>query len=169
MLQGTWVSHIGPQLTLLLIPASMHHIAMSYQSYTAVAVAAIALVFIVSKFQEYITNQAFIRQHGCKPVFAVPQRERILGLDLFLSVLKATKERRLLEAASNRYQELGTTASMTMLGRSFIGTVDPENIKALLATNFKDFGIGQREQIFGKLIGRGIFTSDGAHWEHSRV
>lgn len=56
-----------------------------------------------------------------------------------------------------------------MLGRNFINTCDTEIVKAILATNFKDFGLGTRQLSFGPLLGRGIFTTDGAQWEHSRV
>jgi hypothetical protein len=55
------------------------------------------------------------------------------------------------------------------MGHTFITTDEPENVKAILATNFKDFGIGKRLEAFGPQFGSGIFTTDGAHWEHSRV
>jgi hypothetical protein len=55
------------------------------------------------------------------------------------------------------------------MGKTFWVTREPENVKAILATNFKDFGIGQRFRSMGALLGQGIFTSDGALWEHSRV
>jgi hypothetical protein len=58
---------------------------------------------------------------------------------------------------------------VTVSGMTFTTTMDPENIKAILATNFKDFGIGHRLPVFGPLFGSGIFTTDGAQWEHSRV
>jgi hypothetical protein len=45
------------------------------------------------------------------------------------------------------------------LWESFFNTIDPENVKALLATNFKDFGLGQRLDAFGPLLGEGIFTT----------
>lgn len=61
------------------------------------------------------------------------------------------------------------TWSSTAMGRVFINTIDPENIKTVLATSFNDFGLGHRLHTFGPLLGRGIFTTDGAHWEHSRV
>jgi hypothetical protein len=56
-----------------------------------------------------------------------------------------------------------------MFGKLFVNTSDPEIVKALLATNFKDFGLGTRRRSMGPLLGQGIFTSDGATWEHSRV
>ena len=49
-----------------------------------------------------------------------------------------------------------------------ISTVDPENIKAVLATQFNDFSLGTRHNQFAPLLGDGIFTLDGAGWKHSR-
>lgn len=49
-------------------------------------------------------------------------------------------------------------------------TVDPENIQALLATQFKDFQLGPtRLAQFRPLLRNSIFSSDGAYWEHSRA
>ena len=47
-------------------------------------------------------------------------------------------------------------------------TKDPENIKALLATQFNDFSLGRRYDFFKPLLGKGIFTLDGEGWKHSR-
>lgn len=66
-------------------------------------------------------------------------------------------------------REVLNSAKATVMGQTFYSTTDPENIKAILATNFKDFGLGKRLETFGPLLGKGIFTSDGPAWEHSRV
>lgn len=51
-----------------------------------------------------------------------------------------------------------------------MGTIEPENIKTILATSFKDFDLGPiRHASFNPLLGDGIFTLDGAAWEHSRA
>ena len=71
--------------------------------------------------------------------------------------------------AKERFLANGPTYSSITLGLKFFHTIDPENVKAILATNFSDFGLGVRYKTFGPLLGRGIFTSDGAAWEHSRV
>ncbi|CCG24420.1 hypothetical protein CORT_0F01930 [Candida orthopsilosis Co 90-125] len=48
-------------------------------------------------------------------------------------------------------------------------TVDPENIKAVLATQFNDFSLGTRHAHFAPLLGDGIFTLDGNGWKDSRA
>jgi cytochrome P450 len=48
--------------------------------------------------------------------------------------------------------------------------MEPKNIQALLATNFKDFVLGERRnKQLGVLLGTSIFTSDGEFWAHSRA
>lgn len=55
-------------------------------------------------------------------------------------------------------------------GTKVLETVEPANIQALLATQFKDFELGSRRfQQFNVFIGKSIFSSDGAFWEHSRA
>ncbi|KAF3985831.1 hypothetical protein FT663_01956 [Candidozyma haemuli var. vulneris] len=48
-------------------------------------------------------------------------------------------------------------------------TRDPENIKAILGTQFNDFSLGLRHKQFRVVLGDGIFTLDGAGWKHSRA
>ncbi|KAI5952224.1 hypothetical protein CANMA_005067 [Candida margitis] len=48
-------------------------------------------------------------------------------------------------------------------------TVDPENIKAVLATQFNDFSLGTRHAHLAPLLGDGIFTLDGNGWKDSRA
>lgn len=60
------------------------------------------------------------------------------------------------------------TGRRQVIGGFAFWTVDPENIKAVLATQFKDFCLGQRHSQFRPLLGDGIFTLDGNGWHHSR-
>ncbi|KAK7743683.1 hypothetical protein SLS62_010515 [Diatrype stigma] len=56
-----------------------------------------------------------------------------------------------------------------VLGRRVILTANPENIKAILATQFDDFGKGalfHRE--WSEFLGDSIFTTDGHKWHASR-
>jgi hypothetical protein len=140
---------------------------MAYKLWTSVAV--LLCAFIIKKIAKSISTARFIEKHGCKPEPKVPQLERLIGFDLYCIQMKALKEKHALRVNCDRYEDNGITWSVTMMGKTFYNTVDPENLKSILATNFNDFGIGERIPAFGPLLGRGIFTSDGAAWEHSRV
>ncbi|KFX94096.1 hypothetical protein V490_04524 [Pseudogymnoascus sp. VKM F-3557] len=75
----------------------------------------------------------------------------------------------MLPSTVEQHKELGNTFSIVIPGQTAISTIEPENLKAVLATQFHDFGIGKRHRGMGALLGHGIFTSDGAHWERSRA
>jgi len=50
-----------------------------------------------------------------------------------------------------------------------VQTADPENIKAILATQFHDFGKGDKfNEDFHDFLGDSIFTTDGQRWQESR-
>nr|prf cytochrome P450alk1 [Candida tropicalis] len=61
------------------------------------------------------------------------------------------------------------TIGLKILGIPLIETKDPENVKAILATQFNDFSLGTRHDFLYSLLGDGIFTLDGAGWKHSRT
>jgi cytochrome P450 len=56
-----------------------------------------------------------------------------------------------------------------ILGEWQFATIEPENVKALLATKFPDFSLGVRHNAFYPLLGDGIFNTDGELWSHSRA
>ena len=62
----------------------------------------------------------------------------------------------------------GPTHAQYLLGSKSTNTIDPENIEAMLSTQFKDFSLGARELNFRPLLGHGIFTQNGASWKQSR-
>jgi len=54
-------------------------------------------------------------------------------------------------------------------GQRMILTADPENIKAVLATQFGDYGKGEPfHRDWKDFLGDGIFTTDGQQWSESR-
>lgn len=61
------------------------------------------------------------------------------------------------------------TYDLYIAGMRVIFTVDPENMKALLATQFNDFALGSRHSHFMPLLGDGIFTLDSQGWKNSRA
>ncbi|GIZ38284.1 hypothetical protein CKM354_000170400 [Cercospora kikuchii] len=71
---------------------------------------------------------------------------------------------------SSQLGRLVTTFRYTVLGQTIFFTSDPENIKAMLATQFSDYDLGPtRHAIMGEVLGDGIFVQDGKKWEHSRA
>jgi cytochrome P450 len=84
--------------------------------------------------------------------------------------------------ANNRLQENFTNmfanaspscphaVELTIFGHRSIMTIDPEHIKALLATNFAHFGKGPRfHRTWEPFLGDSIFTTDGRLWQQSRT
>ncbi|KAH7381094.1 putative cytochrome P450 alkane hydroxylase [Cadophora sp. MPI-SDFR-AT-0126] len=129
----------------------------------------LVLILLIGKAFTYFQEYRFAKAHGCEVPVAYPQSERILGYAHFKQQVRMSKEKKILPDGQRRFEQVGDTFSVVTLGRKTWITRDPENVKALLATNFKDFGIGQRVGSIGALLGQGIFTSDGALWEHSRA
>ena len=61
------------------------------------------------------------------------------------------------------------TVEIPLGGQRFVFTAQPENIKAILASQFSDFGKGQPfHEDWKDFLGDSIFTTDGDLWHHSR-
>lgn len=138
-------------------------------AYLPIAAGCLLLLVLASKVQNYLEAQAFAQKNGTQPARKLPQWEQWVGIQNVLEMLRAAKNHGILELGLRRYTAMGKTFETKALGRSFTHTIDPENIKTVLSTNFKDFAVGQRIDTLGPLLGSGIFTTDGAAWEHSRV
>ncbi|KUI61103.1 Cytochrome P450 52A13 [Cytospora mali] len=140
-----------------------------FSGYIPWALGCLVVLVIARKVQNYLEIQAFARKNGTQPAKKLPQWEQWVGIQNVLEMLRAAKNHGMLDLGLRRYMALGKTFEAKALGRSFTHTIDPENIKTVLSTNFKDFGVGQRIDTLGPLLGSGIFTTDGAAWEHSRA
>ncbi|CAG8950261.1 hypothetical protein HYFRA_00008499 [Hymenoscyphus fraxineus] len=140
---------------------------MAYNVFTIVTFMTLVLTtrFILRSIQVAL----FKRKHGCQPETRIPQVDPILGYDIFRAQVEAFKNNNVLGLAYSRYQKYGLTWSLSLMGGRFYNTIETENIKTILATSFKDFGIGGRQEACRPLLGKGIFTTDGAEWEHSRA
>jgi len=61
------------------------------------------------------------------------------------------------------------TTEVSAGGERIIFTADPENIKAILATQFQDYGKGKNfNKDWHDFLGDGIFATDGEKWHESR-
>lgn len=68
------------------------------------------------------------------------------------------------------FETAGTyTLEQRIMGERIIMTADPENIKAILAGQFSDFGKGEPfHKIWFDFLGDSIFATDGELWHNSR-
>jgi hypothetical protein len=94
-----------------------------------------------------------------------------LGLDMLYQVLSYMLRDKNLELWENMMETWGkgvyTVEAGT--GERVILTAEPENIKAILATQFKEYGKGEsfRKDWFN-FLGNGIFAVDGQVWHNAR-
>lgn len=136
------------------------------QSYVAVGLWA-SVAFLLYKIACNILSSRrharAARELGCKLPDKIQCRDPI-GVENILNLLKADKECRFPQFLKDRSDahcaregRLVTTWRQNVLGSINFHTVDPENVKALLATQFKDFGLGSaRNDNFFPLLGKGI-------------
>jgi Cytochrome P450 len=113
----------------------------------------------------------YARDHGCKPAVSYPHIDPIFGLDSLYRTLKAMGRGHLMEEFDNRFKKINggvDTYSSVFLGSRHVHTIDPENVKAIFRTNWKDYGhSAARKATFG-YFGKGIFVTEGPEWEISR-
>jgi hypothetical protein len=129
--------------------------------------AVFSALFVLQEIHHRIQRRRNANEWGCKPAPVAPTG--FYGIPAFLQLAQAAKEKRWVEYIAARYDEYGYTFSQKMLGRVAISTIEPENLKALLSSQFEDFCLGTRHREFYPTLGDGIFTLDGAGWSHSRA
>ncbi|KAJ5787144.1 Cytochrome P450 E-class CYP52 [Penicillium paradoxum] len=105
--------------------------------------------------------------YPCKDPFGIDTLKQGLAADKVKLIPELAERRnRVISEQENRYV---TTFSLLNLGRTHISTIDPKNIQAILATQFKDFELGAaRRSALHPLLGTGVFTADGEEWSRSR-
>jgi hypothetical protein len=130
---------------------------------------AVILLLIARAFVSKVFASRYQRVHDLAVARQVPQSERVLGIGQLRRILQNTRAGKSLQSHFEATEENGPTSSAVILGTTYISTSDPENIRAVLTTQFKDFDLGEQKEAFGPFLGSGIFTADGAHWEISRV
>lgn len=109
------------------------------------------------------SRRRLIASKGCKPLRKWRNRDPFLGLDFLWASGRAIKEHRALEMTKERFDLLGfNTARISILTRTFVATVEPENLKCVLASDFRSYSLGdERKMLMRPLLGEGIFTTDG--------
>ncbi|PUU82877.1 hypothetical protein B9Z19DRAFT_1119975 [Tuber borchii] len=123
------------------------------------------LLYLLLKLTAYLLityqNRIFAKSHNCLPPGRLPSS--FVGLSNWVRLTRTAKRGDILDHILSHFPIHGNTWKGRVLFSTSIGTIGPENIKAILATSFKDFGLGsQRHNNFYPLLGDGIFTLDGA-------
>lgn len=141
------------------------------------AIAGLALVTV--SYVIYVILNSFIRswRHAALARKWNTQDPPVLksrlpfGIDLVHQAIKSDKEMLFPLYCIELTEKVGAlTYKYSTLGSTNVSTVDEKNIQAILATQFADFDLGPvRRGNFFPLLGNGIFTQDGALWEHSRA
>lgn len=131
----------------------------------------VVLFLVVTKWTlQYFRHRQLARKWNTEPV-----KNRKLFLQTVPEIFSHQKDTALgflLERMFSRFESSNTdTLSLSIPASSgtLMITMNPENMKAMLLTQFSDFSIGVRKQAFGPLLGNGIFASEGQHWKHSRT
>ena len=92
------------------------------------------------------------------------------GLDVVWRTVRNTINHTNLELWGAFFEEAnGYTVEATLIDQRYIFTADPENIKAILAAQFQDYGKGDAfHEEWKDFLGDSIFTTDLDLWHSSR-
>lgn len=132
-----------------------------------IVLAASAVVYVGIRLKTALEHRRKATALSCKPAYHAPSGP--FGLVAFYEVTKAVKARTWLPWMEAQFRQHGNTFMRPMMGKDIFMTCEPENVKAILATQFADFSLGNRYEHFQPLLGDGIFTLDGNGWSHSRA
>lgn len=137
---------------------------------TGFVVASLLLYQVIQRAIIAYKRSVIARQRGCLAAPVYPQWDKVLGSKLFRINVAAIKAHCFLEVNTNHFRTLETNTFLMHAGlrRTHI-TIDPENLKAIQSVDFKNWGFPSARKLgFKPLMGDGIFTTDGAQWQHSR-
>ena len=132
-----------------------------------------ALYYIHWELTVGTSRRAIIKKYGCKPMRSYPDLNSfphsVVGIKHAIQSIRAAKEHRLMAHNRARYLENGNNTHLKFFLTDMMQTIEPENLKTMMALDFKKWGLGdRRKDAFVPLLGHGIFTTDGAAWHNSR-
>lgn len=130
----------------------------------------IIISFLICKkiYDHYVYNQAMYA-NGCSGPPRYKHRDPILGLDLFIRSMRYMKEGNYFELCQIIFREYGKTYTAKSWGRTVVHTMVPKNMQVVLSSCSSHFAVEPiRLDALENLLGKGVFTSDGYNWEHSR-
>lgn len=113
--------------------------------------------------EHYYRNEA--KRLGCEPA-AEFELVDFQGIRSVLRMIAADKKFIIPDYIKGRIDKVCadkgrniTTFNQKLLGTRSMFTTDPKNVQAVLATQFKDFGLGEKRNVnFSTLLGQGIVS-----------
>lgn len=137
--------------------------------YLSIGVVAFSLFYYyLTKFLRRGHIRRVEAENGAKPPIWLTDVWKPKNGGLVWETITAIREHRWLDLINARHEAGGYTYQTTAIFGHFYHTSEPENIKAMLATKFEDWALGNRMPAVGPLLGGGVFTNDGDHWKVSR-
>lgn len=115
-------------------------------------------------------RQRYASIQGCKPPQSHHHTDPIFGSDEIRAMISAANSKTYLDRVRQIYTAHGNTYSCNLAFSTTIHTNEPENIMAILTSQFRDFAMpSARRKAWYPLLGNSIILTDGAQWEHSRA
>ncbi|TGO18736.1 hypothetical protein BTUL_0008g01210 [Botrytis tulipae] len=126
--------------------------------------------FIANRIYKSHVYSAKLRKFECQePVPKDTISRWPFGLDTIKIALEADRGKYFPTLLQRNVEQFGITFKYSIMNTSSLFTVDPKNVKAILATQFDDFDLGpMRIGAFWPMLGKGIFTQDGHEWKVTR-
>lgn len=108
------------------------------------------------------------RQYGCSSVKTLYNWP--FGICKSITMVRAISNNTALDLMENLWRSHDErTMRLNQGGMMWIATIDPENIKTILSTEFSSYSLGFRREALFPFLGNGIFTLSGPEWRHSRA
>ena len=157
-------------------PPAIIRMFISHVSLSQAAVVVVALYLIYQTLHYtywYLTTGAaqrkIIKERGCKPLRRVPTNDPFFGTDILYESVKQLKKHNVLQWQCDLLNNLGfTTVRVRILRKWQFTTTEPKVIQTVLSLDFNSFGLGSTRDGLKCFLGEGIFSTDGAAWQHSR-
>ncbi|KAF7961094.1 hypothetical protein EAE96_000761 [Botrytis aclada] len=129
-----------------------------------------AVYIIVNSLIQSQRRRVQAKKLGCEKPPA-QKNDRPFGIDQVTRALNSLAAKTFPTETQKKYKEINAlTYSNSILGNDGFATIDENNIKAMLGTQFPDFDLGApRIDNFMPFLGPGIFAQDGKDWERSRA
>lgn len=136
--------------------------------WSAAALVTLYAAYIIKERRDRATaRRNLATAHGCRPVKEFERSRFLFGLDCIN--LRNIDSPNLFDEIHDNCLKYNNTFHNELCGFDMLETNEPENIKAILATSFKDFSLSWRQKAMTKFLGNGIFVTDGEQWRHSRA